>query len=475
MVKAQASKTGILRPPIVTVLGHVDHGKTTLLDYIRKSKITSKEAGGITQSIGASQVVTKEGKKITFIDTPGHAAFSKMRSRGAKVADIALLAIAGDDGMKPQTKEALGYIEAADIPYIVVVTKKDLSSTKIDTIRGQLEKEGVTFEGRGGDVPLIATSGKTGEGINDLLEMIALVAEVHEIKADPKGDLEGVVIETSKDKRGPTVSAVLRNGTLKVGMDIVAGNVNARARGLFDDKGKSVKEIAPGAPVLILGFSKLPPVGAKIEFLVDKTIIQEKREGKTSRQAVEEGEIPVVIKAQSSGSLEDLLANLPEGVVVIYSGIGDVNESDVFMAKSTHLEHIFAFESKVPTKVAKLAETEGVEIETFEIIYELFERLEELIKEGQTEVLGKAEILAEFPFNNRRVAGSKVLQGRIRKGDSLVLMRGPEERGEARAVSMKKQKQNINEVKEGEEFGIIIEPQLDFKLGDMILSVRKKK
>src|SRR3990172_5876534 len=205
---------GQTRPPIATVLGHVDHGKTTLLDAVRKTNVASREAGGITQSIGASQVTTKEGKKITFIDTPGHAAFTNMRSRGAKVADIAVLVVASEEGVKPQTKEALQIIKEAKVPYMVAATKIDLASADPDAAKEQLEKEGVSFEGRGGDVPFVALSAKTGKGIEELLETLSLVSEVHDIKADSQGELEAVVLETSKDKRGLLVSVVVRNGTL---------------------------------------------------------------------------------------------------------------------------------------------------------------------------------------------------------------------------------------------------------------------
>jgi translation initiation factor IF-2 len=253
-----------LRPPIVSVLGHVDHGKTTLLDYIRKTSVAEKEVGGITQSTGASKVKTKDGKEITFIDTPGHAAFSNMRSRGAKVADIAILVVAADDGVKPQTKEALEYILSSQIPFIVAATKTDLSSSSVDNVRNQLEKEGVSFEGRGGEIPLVVVSGKTGKGVDDLLEVVGLVAELHEIKGNTNDDLQAVVIETGKDKGGPTVTVVVRNGSLKVGDQVIAETTKAKIRGLFDFKGKSVKSCLPGDSCLILGFSELPPVGSRV-------------------------------------------------------------------------------------------------------------------------------------------------------------------------------------------------------------------
>lgn len=480
-MKKKASKTGKqtssqvqLRPPIVTVLGHVDHGKTTLLDAIRKTKVAGTEAGGITQSIGASVFKTDEGRQITFIDTPGHAAFSKMRSRGAKVADIAILVVSSVDGVKPQTMEALSYVRQAKIPFIVVASKTDLSTADINKIKSQLEKEGVSFEGKGGDVPFVSVSGKSGKGVKELLEMINLVAEVNEIKGDPKGTLEGAVIETSKDKRGLLVSCVLTNGTLKAGEDIAADGVNTRVRGLFDELGKQTKVIGPGKPALILGFSRLPPVGAKL-VSQDVSKIYEEKEKRTVPKEADEGKIPIVVKANSSGALEDLLANLPDEVVVIYADVGDIREGDVFMAKSAIPARIFAFGSKVPTSVSKLAVTEGVEIETFDVIYELFKRLKELIEEDKAEVLGKAEVIQTFPYDDKKVAGCKVLSGRIARPDKLVIMRGSDELGEVKITSMKKEKQKIEKAEIGEEFGLIFKPQLDFKVGDMILSVRRDR
>lgn len=463
-----------LRQPIVTILGHVDHGKTTLLDAIRKTSFAKREAGGITQSIGASEVQTKEGKRITFIDTPGHAAFSKMRSQGAKVADIAVLVVAADDGVKPQTKEALTHILEAGIPYLVAVTKIDLPSASLETVKGQLEKEGVLFEGRGGDVPLVGVSGKTGEGVDELLEVINLMAEVNEIKADEKGSLEAVVIETSKDRRGSLVSVVVRNGTLRVRDEIKADGIVARVRGLFDWQQKPVKEVLPGQPALILGFSELPPVGSMISYSgVEVVLGERRRKVKEKRGSVkEEGQILLVVKSRNAGSLEAVMAGLPKEVSVVSSGVGEVSENDVFLAKASGA-YIFTFGAKVSPAVSRLAATEGVRLESFDIIYKLFERLEELIEEGKRKILGRAQILASFPFDDKKIAGCRILQGKIKKNDLLILTRGEKEIGEVRVISLKKQKDEVNEVKEGEEFGVLFMPQLDFEKGDVLISVEK--
>jgi translation initiation factor IF-2 len=445
------------RQPIVTVLGHVDHGKTTLLDAIRKTSVASREAGGITQAIGASVVVTESGKKITFIDTPGHAAFTKMRGRGAGVADIAILVVSADDGIKPQTKEAIDIIKEVKIPFIVAVTKIDVAGVNPEMVRGQLEKEGIIFEGRGGEVPFIPLSAKTGEGLSNLLETIALLSEVNELKGDSEAPLEAVVIESFKDARGPVANIIVRNGKLKVGDQIDVSNLSGKVRGLFNDKGESVKEVVPGEPAQVIGLT------GKDDNAPRKVLGNERRLG--------EDEFPIVVKASNAGALEAIVASLPEKVVVVESGIGDVLGSDVLTAKVGNA-YIFAFETKIPNNVAKLAEAEGVRVKRFDIIYELLQEIEEILKGGKVQVLGRAQILASFPFNNKKVAGSKVIDGKITKGDMITLTRGEKELGKAKVVSLKKQKVEVATVGQSEEFGAILEPQLDFEVGDVLVSTR---
>jgi len=460
------------RPPIVVVLGHVDHGKTTLLDTIRKTNVTAREAGGITQSIGASLVETKDGRKITFVDTPGHAAFTKMRGRGAKVADIAILVVAQDDGMKPQTKEALEIIKEAGIPFIVAGTKADVAGTSPEKLQGELEKEGIYFEGRGGDIPFISVSAKTNVGISELLEMLILMADVAELKGDPKAPLEAVVIESGRDKMGTVATVVIRNGSVKVGETIFAEMIECKVRALFDDKGKSVKEVAPGNAVRIFGFSDTPQVGASITtepHEVQKEAVKAK--GVFDLRRLKDDELPVIIKADNAGSLEAIIASLPPKVVVVGSGVGDITSSDIIDAKTGNA-FVMAFESKISADIIKFAEAEKVRVERFQIIYELLQKLEEILKEGRIEILGKAEILASFPFDKKKVAGSKVLSGRISKGDTLLLQRDEKEIGRAKAISVKKQKVEVPSVGQSEEFGTILEPQLDFQVGDVLVSVR---
>ncbi|HUC94433.1 MAG TPA: translation initiation factor IF-2 [Candidatus Saccharimonadales bacterium] len=463
------------RPPIVVVLGHVDHGKTSLLDAIRKTNVTAGEAGGITQSIGASVVETKQGGKITFIDTPGHAAFGKMRSRGARVADIAILVVAQDDGVQPQTKEALEIIKTANIPFIVAGTKADIAGVNAEVLKGQLEKEGVFFEGRGGQVPFLSVSAKTNIGITELLEMLVLMSEVAELKNDSTGSLEAVVIESGRDKMGNVATIVVRNGNIKVGQTIFAEEDECKVRAIFDDKGKTVKEVTPGYPAKIFGFTNVPAVGASVTSEPHQAVKETaKPKNVFDLRRLKDDEIPLILKAGNAGALEAIIASLPPKVVVVDSGVGDINSSDVINAKTGNA-YIFAFESKIPNDIVKLAEAEGVRVERFEIIYELLQKLEEILKSGRIEIVGRAQILATFPFNNKIVAGCKVLDGRISKGDTLVLNKAGKEAGKGKAVSIKKQKSEVASVGQSEEFGVITEPQLDFTVGDVIVSVRNGK
>ncbi len=466
------------RSPIVVVLGHVDHGKTTLLDTLRKSNVAAREAGGITQKIGASVITTKSGSKITFIDTPGHAAFSAMRSRGAKVADIAILVVAADDGVAPQTKEAIKIIEESKIPFIVALTKVDLATANSELVLGQLEKESVFLEGRGGQTPKVEVSAKSGVGIDQLIELIELLAEVNEYKADKDGSLEAVVIETSKSKGGNLVSVVVRDGSFKIGDQLVADDINCKVRGIFDDNGKQVKEVLPGEPGQILGFEDLPRVGSQVVNLIQgerKDSVDQNKFGLTAVNAdksVKEGQFSLIVKTDNAGSLEAILASLPSEAKVISSGVGDISESDIFMAKSAGAS-IYAFETKASANVAKLADLEGVKIKTFRVIYEMFKEIEEIVKSGMKVILGSAQIIASFPFDNKKVAGSKMLKGRITKSDQLTLMRNEREIGKVKILSLKKQKEEVVEVREGEEFGILFVPQLDFQTGDVLTSIAK--
>jgi len=349
-----------------------------------------------------------------------------------------------------------------------VLFRSFLPSANIEIALQSLEKEGVFFEKRGGDVPYIGVSSKTGEGIKELLDLISLVSEVNEIKGNKEEKLDGFVIETTKDKRGQLASIVVKNGKIKIGDTIFANKVEAKVKGLFDDNQKPIKEVAAGYPAQVLGFNKLPEVGAIISNIAHTTPSSNTKKAKI----VQSAKLKIFVKAKTAGSLEALLANIPEEVEIVGSGVGDVIESDIFFAKASGAE-IFLFEAKFGGGVRKLAETEGIKISKFDVIYDLIERLKELIQKDKEEIKGKAEIIAIFPFDGKKVAGCKVKKGKILKSDSLKLVRGKIEIGSVKILSIKKQKEEVLEVKQGEECGILFEPQLDFKVGDMLLSVIK--
>jgi len=453
------------RPPIVTVLGHVDHGKTTLLDAIRKTRVAAGEAGGITQGIGASLFDTSEGK-ITFIDTPGHEAFSIMRERGAKIADLAILIVASDDGPKPQTEEALKYIKQTKTPFIVAFTKMDLPSSNFEKAISEMEKREVFFESRGGDTPFVKISAPQGDGIDELLELIHLVAEVNDVQADPDGQLEATVIETNKDKRGPVVSVVIRNGTLSRGDEIYWGDQKVKVKGLFDENGKGVAKVFPGEPVVIMGFSDLPPVGSVLSSEAYALVKNNKED-----HHMQKDQLPLVIKVKSAGSIDAIKYSLNDEVFILNASVGEVTETDVFTAKAADAV-ILAFEAKVPNSVKKLAENEEVDVFEFDIIYKLIEKVEEIIKSGKDEIKGKLEILGIFPYNKLQVAGGKVLEGIVRNGDKVKLMRGEREKGIAKIVSLRREKNELEQAKAGEECGALIRPQLEFEVGDILVSIK---
>ncbi len=493
-----------IRPPIVTILGHVDHGKTSLLDFIRKSSVASKEHGGITQHIGAYQVEVRGqslevGKKeaakiITFIDTPGHAAFEKMRSRGAKVADIAVLVVAIDDGVMPQTVEAIKHILGANVPMIVAVNKVDLPGVNVEVqmqkIKKQLSDNGVLVEEYGGDVPVVPLSAKTGEGVEKLLEMILLVAELHEIKGDPSLPAVGVVIESHLDKfKGPVATLLIRNGTLKRGDLVVLGDVKGKARGLAGFDNKNLDLAGPSVPVEILGLEGVAAVGATLG--QEAEIKGEKDKVKSLIDRMKDQDVQVlavVVKADMQGSLEaieDALAKFNadgEHLKVISSGTGEVGEADVQLAASTKAI-VIGFNTKVTPNAQRMAETDHVLIRTYNVIYELLDEMEDVVNgmlklDVLDEVFGSAQIVAEFPYGkNERIAGCKVLEGYITKGPKVRIVRknatGEDEVvAESKIKSLKKVREEITRVDRNGECGMIFEPAVDFAVGDVVQSFR---
>ena len=479
----------IVRPPIVTILGHVDHGKTTLLDFIRKASVAAKEHGGITQHIGAYQVEIPrqarddfaENRKITFIDTPGHAAFEKMRSRGANVADIAILVVAIDDGLMPQTVEAIKHIQGAKVPVIVAVNKTDLQGidqkVQLAKIKKQLSDQKINLEEYGGDTPFLPLSAKTGEGVDKLLEMILLVSEMHELKGDPALPPAGVIIE------GPIATILIRNGTLKKGDQIEVGEIKSKVRGMFDWSGKPVNSAGPSTPVEVLGLEAVPGVGAVLgepaevkEAEILQSLVEKLQQGNTKT-------LKVIIKADKQGSLEAIQASLEkfntERKIVDYiaTGTGDIGEENIKLASSVGAI-VIGFNVKVAPTAQKMAENEHVLIRTYNIIYELLEDVEEvvntLLEVGQLEeVLGKANIIAEFPHGKlEKIAGCRMIEGIIAKGQKIRVMREGVLLGETKLKSLKKVKEEVNKVEKGNDCGMLFDPPVDFAIGDVVESFR---
>jgi len=474
-------QSGQKRPPIVVVLGHVDHGKTTLISKIYEKDLTKKEFGGISQHIGAycaKFAIRNSQFAITFIDTPGHVAFSRMRSRGANVADLAVLVVAADEGVKPQTLESLKHIQEAKIPFLVAANKIDLPNINLEWLKGNLAENGILVEGWGGNVVFVPVSAKTGKGIDELLEMILLLWEMEEVKSDPQGELEAVVIESKLDpKKGPLATVLIRNGSLKVGEEIKTEETGGKIRAMIDDKGKNVEIVYPGEAVEILGFSKVPLVGSKIvRGSLEEKLPSPSKPKTFEKEGEEEKKIKIILKADTKGTLEAILGSLPGEVKVIFSEVGNINESDVLLATSSEAQ-IVGFNVKTSGAVEKLAKSEGVEIKTSKIIYELLEDLEKKVLKLleptiDEEVLGQAKIIAEFIVKNQRIAGCKVEEGEIDKKLPLHLKREGKIIADCQIISLKIGKEDVDKVKKGEEFGVLLN-FVDFKVGDMLISYRK--
>lgn len=480
----------ITRPSIVAVLGHVDHGKTTLLDTIRKANVAAGEHGGITQHIGAYQIDVSRGSKpeaphlITFIDTPGHEAFAKMRSRGAAVADIAVLVVAADDSVKPQTKESIEEIKAAGIPMIVAINKIDLPNVHIEKVKSDLAKEGIQVEGFGGDVPSAAISAKFGKGVDKLLDTILLVSELAQLKDEPTASVEAVVIETRVDRgKGMVASIIVKKGTIRPGTQLfAASNFVAKVRAMFDENGATVAEAPPGKPVEVLGFTQLPTIG---EVLRDKPTAELQQTTNNKQQItilpdflrplkeIEQQTLNVLLKADTAGSLEAVATSLPKRVRVVASGVGEITEADVLQAKASRAI-VIGFNVNAKPPITKLAQTEKVIFRTYQLIYELLKELEEVVAGFKNVAvereLGKGKIIAEFPFEKQRVAGTKVVSGRLAKGDSVRVVRVEAEIARAKIKSMRVGKDDVTKVEAGTECGILFDKKVDFALQDAIIA-----
>ena len=471
-------------PPVIAVLGHVDHGKTTLLDAIRKSSIAEREHGGITQKIGASRVeIDYEGKKrdLTFIDTPGHEAFSNMRSRGAQVADVILLIVSAADGVMPQTKESIALLKGASVPYIVVLTKADLDTAQPEKVKQQLLKEEIMLEGMGGDVPVIQVSAKTNLNIKELLDLILLVNDLHKTgkTVSPTAPLSAIVIESRLDNKvGPRATVVVKNGTLKLREEYSVEGQTVRIRTILDDQGKQQKEATVGDAVEIFGFVKVPPVGGIMTTVADAKVKEEEKTESLAREMVyakkeETHSLSIILVADTQGSLEAILYSLPPEATIVSKKTGEITEADILLAKSTE-SIVLGFNTKLKPDVAKLAITEKVLARNYTIIYEMLDEIRDVLEGKRLALLeniyGTAQILASFPYEKTVVLGIKVLDGRIARNDKVRLMRGEEAVGEASVTSLRHGKETVSKIEKNQEGGIILTPALDFQMGDVVLS-----
>lgn len=475
------------RPPVVAILGHVDHGKTTLLDFIRKSRIASGEHGGITQKIGAYEVKTGikgyDTDRITFIDTPGHEAFSLLRARGANVADVILLIVDVRDSLMPQTIESISHIKAAKVPFIVVINKIDLDDANPEKVKNDLLKHDVQVEGKGGTVPVAPISAKTGLGVSDLLETILFVASEQKLTYDPKTVPQAYIIETKRDRRGNVLSAIIKNGSLKVGDTVFAQDKKTKIRSLINDLGQQVKEVLPSTPFELLGFEETPAVGSVItNATVAQDVVASENIDKAKFDLASilatpkvEKKLSLVIKSDTQGSLEAINAALMknENVEILLSAVGDIHKSDIFLAK-TSKAIVIGFNVKPDPETKDLAKQEKVIIKTYSIIYELLDELNEVAdllqeKEEQEKSLkGEAKVLASFSIEGERVFGVKVTKGKITSGDGLQLYRNNNLIGKTRLVSLQVRAKKVQEVKKDQESGMIFSPPLDIRVGDVV-------
>ena len=494
------------RPPIVTIMGHVDHGKTTLLDTIRNTKVAEGEAGGITQHIGAYQI-DFENKKITFIDTPGHAAFTEMRARGAKVTDIVVLVVAADDGVMPQTKEAIDHAKSADVPLIVAINKIDRPSAKVEKIMSELSEKGLTPEEWGGDTPFVKISALKNENIESLLEMIILISEVRELKANPNKKARGNVIEARLDKgRGPLATMIVENGTLSVGDFIAVGNTYGKIRIMNNHLGESIKKAEPSTPVEITGLNEVPYAGDKFMVFDDEKTTKQiasdrksrmrelelKKKAKSSLDMLlgdietSEKELNLLIKANVNGSIEALRGLLEkidfEGfhVNIIRADVGAISENDVSLASAANAI-IIGFNVRPTSNVKNLANTEGVEIRLYSIIYRVQEDIENAIKgmlkpKFEEVVIGQAEVRETYKISKiGTIAGCYVTDGVIQKNSLARVLREGVVIYEGRLGSLKRFKDDVKEVKQNLECGLSIENFNDIKVGDIIeISTQKR-
>lgn len=452
------------RPPIVTILGHVDHGKTSILDKIRSSNLQAKESGGITQNTGAYQVAHK-GKLITFIDTPGHEAFEAMRSRGGQVADIAILVVAADDSVKPQTKESIKHIKKAKIPYLVAINKIDLAGANATKVKTDLGEIGEYLEGFGGNIPFIEVSAKTGAGLDKLLEVVLLLAELEELKdTSKKSPSQGVVLESQMHPhRGPLATILVKQGKFSI-KDLLFLDTKSigKIRSLFLSTGESIKQALPSTPIQVIGFKKAPSTG---DIITNKPsdLAQIKQKHKTKLKL--DPEKPnLIIKAAVQGGLEAVLNKIKGKINLISSSVGPVISSDIETAAVNNAQ-ILGFNSKMSANVKKLAATEGVLFKNFSIIYHLLEYVDELLEQKKAppspKETGQIKIKKIFNINDQVILGGVVLKGKVSVGDII---------RDSKIISLQSAKESLQVVKKDEEFGLVLKPQLDIKEEEVIIT-----
>ncbi|MBU1563693.1 translation initiation factor IF-2 [Patescibacteria group bacterium] len=498
--KKEQKKKLQTRPPVVVILGHVDHGKTSILDYIRKSKVAEKESGGITQHIGAYQVEHQD-KLITFIDTPGHEAFSAMRSRGAKIADIAILVVAAEEGIKPQTKEAIQHIKKTGIPAIVAINKIDKKEAQPEKVKGELAKQDILVESFNGSVPSINVSAKTGQGIDNLLEMINLVSEMEELKDDPNQPTSGAIVESNcNSQRGNTATLLVREGILTnkdiIGTDSAFGKVKI----MEDFQGKPIKEATASTPAVVTGFNQVPQVGEKFYIFDNLNEAQARVNRKSAKRQPEDNKevlvfeankkiLNIILKCDVYGCLEAIkesLRSIPSKEVairILKADAGEINESDIKLAESAKAK-IISFRNKTSSAIQRLANQKKVKIITFDIIYELIQAVRELLSkllepEITRNVIGQLKVLAVFRTEkDKQIIGGKVTNGQAKQGIQTDIIRGTTKIGKGRIAQLQRDKKEIDEVNKGQECGIQFRGDTIIEEGDILefyQEERKKK
>ncbi len=500
--KLRESQSLSSRPPVVTVMGHVDHGKTTLLDTIRKTNVTAREAGAITQHIGAYQSVIG-GRALTFLDTPGHKAFTAMRARGAHATDIVVLVVAADDGIMPQTREAIDHARAAGVPIVVAINKVDKPEANIDRVKQQLVDAGLVIEEWGGDVVCVPLSAKTGKGIPELLENLFLVADIMDLKSDPTGRAEGIVVESRLDKtRGPLASLLVQRGTLVPSDTVVAGTASGKIKAMFNDRGQRLASAGPSTPVEVLGLSAVPLAGEPFTVVGDdkeaRSLIEQRQQSAAPAQMslsalssqIGEGkikELTIVLKTDVQGSIEPIRSSIERLGTdqvkprVVLAASGAITENDVLLA-AAHQGIVIGFNAKTAPGAEQVAEQEGVTIQHYDIIYRLEEdidaALKGMLKPAFVETLaGRAEVRAIFPSSKQsKIAGVYVRDGRLWRGAYRVrLVRAGEVVSEPQITSLRRFKDSVNEVSAGLECGVGLEPFGDTQVGDIIELYRREK